>query len=53
MAEPVRVAKNGDLGRVLDISDELVGAAGNNEVDVTILSKELGDDIASCDELDG
>jgi hypothetical protein len=53
VAEPVRVAKNGNLGRVLYIADELVGAAGNNEVDVAVLGKELGDDIARCDELDG
>jgi hypothetical protein len=53
VAETIRVTENGNLGRVLDVANEFVGAAGNDEVDVAILGKELGDNIASCDELDG
>jgi hypothetical protein len=53
VAETIRVAENGNLGRVLDVANELIGAAGNDEVDITVLGEELGDDIASCDELDG
>lgn len=52
-AEAVGVAQDGDLGALLDEADELVGAAGDDEVDVAVEVEELGDDVAGGDELDG
>lgn len=53
VAEAVGVAEDGDPCVVLDVADQLVGAAGDAEVDVLVLGQEGGDGGASCDELDG
>jgi hypothetical protein len=53
VAKTVCVAEDGNLCRLLDVADQIVGATGDDEVNVAILSKELGDDIAGGDKLDG
>jgi hypothetical protein len=47
------VAKDGDLGRLLNVADELVGTARDDKVDVAVLGEQLGDGVAGGDELDG
>lgn len=49
MAEAVGVAEDGDLGGFLDVADEFVGAAGDDEVDVAVLGEEAGDGVAGGD----
>ena len=46
------MAEDGDLGSLLNEADKLVGAAGDDEVDVAVEVEELGDDVAGGDELD-
>jgi hypothetical protein len=47
------VAQDGNLGRILDVPNELVAASWDDEVDVLVEGEELGDDVAGRDELDG
>ena len=53
MADAVGVAEHGDLGVVLDVAHQLVGAARDDQVDVAVEGEQLGDDVAGGDELDG
>lgn len=52
-AEPISVAQDGNLGRILDVPNELVATSWDDEVDVLVEGEELGDDVAGRDELDG
>lgn len=53
MAEAVGVAEDRDLGRFLDVADQLVGAAGDDEVDIAVLGEQAGNGVAGGDELYG
>ena len=52
-AQAVGVAEDGDLGVLLDVAHQLVGAAGDDEVDVAVEGEQLRDGLARGDELDG
>ena len=51
--QAVGMAEYRDLGVVFYVADELVGAAGDDEVDVLVQRQELIDHVAGFDELDG
>lgn len=46
------MAEDRDLGRFLDVSNQFVGASGNDKIDISVLCKKLGNGVAGCDELD-
>lgn len=51
--ETVSVAHYWDFGGGFDVSHEIVGAAGNDEIDELIQGEQFRDHISSCDKLDG
>lgn len=52
VAQAVSVSEDGDLGGLLDVADQVVGASGDDEIDVAVLGEELGDHISGGHELD-
>jgi hypothetical protein len=52
MADPVRMAHNGNLRLLLDALDELLSASRHDEVDVSVLREESGDLGSGRDRLD-
>ena len=51
-AKAVRVTEDRDACVVFDVSDQLVGAARYDEIDVPIVFKKRSYDVSSSDELD-
>ena len=52
MTYTVSVAEDGDVGVVHDVADEFVGAAGDDKVDILVLSEHFGDILARLQELE-
>lgn len=50
--ETVGVSEDRDLGGGLDIADQFVGTARDDEVDVLIQVEELGNHVSGCNKLD-
>jgi hypothetical protein len=53
MAETISVAENGNLCGLLDVTNKFIRSARNDKINIAVLSEELGNDVAGCDELDG
>lgn len=52
VADTGSVAKDGDLGVLLDVGDQSVATTRNDEIDDVIQSKQGGNSLASADQAD-